>query len=176
MRNFCIAIVLAVPLLISFRPTLDLEREYVKQYLPIAIEESQRSGIPVSIKIGQALIESGSGSSILAKRANNHFGIKCKSSWTGSRYFYTDDDRDEYGNLVPSCFRMYDSARNSYADHSDFLINSARYNALFNIPASDYQAWAEGLMKCGYATDPMYARKLIRKIEQHQLFTYDIAN
>ena len=167
------ALLLILPLLVSFSAPSNVERAYLESYLPIAKQESQRSGIPVSIKLGQALLESNSGSSVLAVRANNHFGIKCKSDWTGPRYFYTDDDRDEFGNLVPSCFRMYDSAKGSYQDHSDFLVESERYAELFELPRSDYKAWAEGLMKCGYATDPAYARKLIRKIEQHKLFAYD---
>ena len=96
------------------------DQNYIASYTDLAVLEEQRTGIPASIKLAQALIESNGGRSVLATRANNHFGIKCKSYWTGKRYFYTDDDRDPNGNLVPSCFRMYESAESSYADHSDF--------------------------------------------------------
>ena len=150
--------------------TVDLTDElYIDQYSGLALAEEARSGIPASIKLAQALIESSGGRSVLATRANNHFGIKCKSYWSGSRYFYTDDDRDSDGNLVPSCFRMYDSAESSYTDHSNFLTSSERYDILFATPANDYKAWAEGLLKCGYATDPSYAKKLIKVIEKYRL-------
>lgn len=165
--------VFLIPLFLSFGSPADPGVIYIEKHLDLAIQENKRSGIPVSIKLAQAIVESGNGKSILASRANNHFGIKCKSSWTGPRYFYTDDDRDEYGNLVPSCFRMYPSPEDSYRDHSDFLMGSERYDALFNLESGDYKGWAEGLLTCGYATNPAYARKLINKIEQYQLYKYD---
>ncbi len=148
------------------------DQEYISSYAELAIQEEQRTGIPASIKLAQALIESNGGRSVLATRANNHFGIKCKSYWTGKRYFYTDDDRDTDGNLVPSCFRMYESVESSYMDHSNFLTGSERYEELFTYEATDYVAWAEGLRKCGYATDPGYAKKLIRVIERYRLDGY----
>ena len=161
------------PLFLSFGDAVDPGMMYIKDHLELAQVEHKRSGIPVSIKLAQAILESSNGKSILASRANNHFGIKCKSSWTGPRYFYTDDDRDQYGNLVPSCFRMYPAPEDSYRDHSDFLMGSERYNSLFELESDDYKGWAEGLLKCGYATDPRYARNLMRKIEQYKLYEYD---
>ncbi len=145
------------------------DQEYIAEHQSLAIAEEGRTGIPATIKLAQALVESSGGRSVLATRANNHFGIKCKSYWTGKRYFYTDDDRDSDGNLVPSCFRMYESVESSYMDHSEFLTQSERYAQLFEIDKSDYKSWAEGLLKCGYATDPGYARKLVRVIERYGL-------
>ena len=169
-RIFLIA---TIPLFLSFGSPADPGMMYIETHLDLAIQEHNRSGIPVSIKLAQAILESGNGKSILASRANNHFGIKCKSSWTGPRYFYTDDDRDQYGNLVPSCFRMYPTSEDSYRDHSDFLMASERYDKLFELDPDDYRGWAEGLMECGYATNPSYARNLVRKIEQYELHQYD---
>jgi flagellum-specific peptidoglycan hydrolase FlgJ len=167
---------LLASLFFSFGTIEDAQILYIKSHLPLAIKEQLRSGIPVSIKLAQAFIESKGGTSVLANRANNHFGIKCKSYWTGPRYFYTDDDRDVDGNLVPSCFRMYDSAKDSFKDHSDFLMHSDRYNELFTYEKSDYMKWANGLSKCGYATDPNYANKLIEVIEKYALQRYDAEN
>jgi len=167
---------LLASLFLSFGNMEEAKVAYIKTYLPLAIKEQKRSGIPVSIKLAQAFIESNGGTSILASRANNHFGIKCKSYWTGDRYFYTDDDRDADGNLVPSCFRMYDSASDSFEDHSNFLMQSDRYNELFTYERSDYKKWANGLLKCGYATDSMYANKLIEVIEKYALQQYDREN
>jgi flagellum-specific peptidoglycan hydrolase FlgJ len=168
-----IILIITLPLILSFGKPSDPGELYIQTHLELAKKESRRSGIPVSIKLAQALVESGNGNSILASRANNHFGIKCKSSWTGPRYFYTDDDRDEYGNLVPSCFRMYPTPEDSYRDHSDFLMASMRYDSLFQLDSRDYQGWAEGLRLCGYATDPRYTKSLLKKIEQYKLYNYD---
>lgn len=165
---------LLASLFLSFGSIEDAKVVYIKSHLPLAIKEKQRSGIPVSIKLAQAFIESNGGTSVLASRANNHFGIKCKSYWTGPRYFYTDDDRDADGNLIPSCFRMYDSVSDSFEDHSNFLMQSDRYNELFTYEKSDYKKWANGLLKCGYATDSRYANKLIAVIEKYALQQYDI--
>ncbi len=169
-RIYCLML---VSLFLSFGTVEEAEIVYIQTHLELAQRESQRSGIPVSIKLAQALVESNKGNSILAKRANNHFGIKCKSYWTGSRYFYTDDDKDQDGNLVPSCFRMYDSVTDSFQDHSNFLMNSDRYNELFEYDQADYKRWARGLLKCGYATDIRYANNLIRVIEKYSLDQYD---
>ncbi len=165
-----------VSIFFSFGTIEDVQKLYIKSHLDLALKEKQRSGIPVSIKLAQALIESKGGTSVLACRANNHFGIKCKSYWTGPRYFYTDDDRDQDGNLIPSCFRMYESTRDSFEDHSNFLMNSDRYNELFTYEKSDYKKWANGLLKCGYATDSRYASKLINVIEHYALYKYDVEN
>lgn len=146
---------------------------YVDQYKDLAIIEMHRSGIPASITLAQALHESGVGNSALAINANNHFGIKCKSYWKGKTYNHRDDDYDAEGNLIKSCFRSYESVIDSYVDHSNFLRQSAHYGELFEYDKTDYKRWAYGLKKCGYATDPSYAFKLIDKIEKYQLYIYD---
>lgn len=141
-------------------------REYIKQYKDIAIREMHTYGIPASIKLGQGILESAAGTSVLAKNSNNHFGIKCKKDWSGKSYFHDDDEKGE-------CFRVYESVEQSYEDHSKFLKNSARYAELFTLDKNDYKAWAHGLKKAGYATNPQYAPLLIKTIEENQLQQYD---
>ena len=163
-------------MLISVSPketTKPYVTSYVEAYKYVAIDEMVRSGIPASITLAQAIIESNAGVSNLARQSNNHFGIKCKDYWTGSAHFHPDDDRDAKGNLIPSCFRKYDSVSASYADHSDFLMNSSHYQALFMYDKTDYELWAKGLELCGYASDPDYAAKLIRTIKLYQLHDLD---
>lgn len=149
--------------------------QYVDEYKQLAILEMHRTGIPASIKLGQAILESEHGNSELARHSNNHFGIKCKAEWTGSKYFHKDDDRNAKGELIHSCFRVYGSVAESYLDHSAFLLSRERYAMLFEIPTTDYRAWAEGLKACGYATATHYAEKLIRIIERHGLYELDVA-
>ncbi len=146
---------------------------YVDKYRDLAIVEMYRSGVPASITLAQALHESSIGNSDLAIHANNHFGIKCKSYWTGKTYQHKDDDYDEDGNLMHSCFRSYDSVLDSYIDHTNFLKSSSNYRELFYYNQTDYTSWAHGLKKCGYATDGAYAQKLIDKINKYQLYVYD---
>ena len=146
---------------------------YVDQYKEIAIVEMHRKGVPASIKLAQAILESRSGTSDFARSSNNHFGIKCKSYWKGRRYFHEDDDYDEKGTLLESCFRSYDRVMDSYIDHSNFLYYTSHYQKLFLIDRQDYKSWAYGLQKCGYATDPNYAKKLISIIEKEGLAKYD---
>lgn len=150
----------------------ELAHNYINNNKDLAIAEMYRSGIPASITLAQALHESNYGTSDLATKANNHFGIKCKSDWMGQTYFHKDDDY-ENGQLVPSCFRSYADRLTSFADHSDFLMNSSNYTALFGLSNTDYLNWAHGLKKAGYATDPDYAIKLIKKIEKYNLSQYD---
>lgn len=157
----------------SFHPGPSPAELYIATYKELAVDEMYRSGIPASIKLAQALVESNSGQSVLAGRANNHFGIKCKSWWDGGRYFYADDDRDHRGQLVASCFRRYASAADSYSDHSNFLKDSERYAELFEYATTDYESWAHGLKRCGYATDPSYAHKLINTIKLYGLDRWD---
>lgn len=151
------------------------EIDYIHTYHYLAIEEMQEYGIPASIKLAQAMVESDAGRSVLATRANNHFGIKCKSWWTGGQYFYADDDINAAGQLTASCFRIYDSAQQSFEDHSLFLTSSERYASLFGL-GIDYHKWATGLQECGYATNPRYARKLIQIIEKYRLYELDQTN
>lgn len=165
-------VVLAAISLTSTRP-ITVQERYIEQFKWIAVEEMQRTGIPASIKMAQALHESQSGRSELALNANNHFGIKCKANWNGETYQYKDDDKDNTGNLVFSCFRSYATAMESYYDHSDFLKYRPRYKELFDLPKTDYKAWANGLKKCGYATDPNYPDRLIRIIEKYNLDLLD---
>ncbi len=143
--------------------------EYIQKYKNLAISEMKRSGIPASITLAQGCLESGNGNSRLAVEANNHFGIKCKSHWSGKRIYHTDDAPDE-------CFRKYENAEESYLDHSDFLITSPRYSPLFALHITDYKQWAHGLKKAGYATDPSYADRLIKIIEDNKLYIYDQAD
>ncbi len=146
---------------------------YIDQYRDLAVVEMYRSGIPASITLAQGLHESNYGTSELARLANNHFGIKCKTNWLGETYFYEDDDYDHYGNLIQSCFRSYEADIDSYVDHSNFLMYRHHYQELFSLSRHDYVGWAYGLKKCGYATDPQYAQKLIKKIEKFGLDQYD---
>lgn len=140
--------------------------QYIDKYNVIAIDEMYRSKIPASVTLAQGILESGNGNSRLAVEANNHFGIKCKNTWTG-KTIYEDDDAPQ------ECFRKYDAAIDSYRDHSDFLMKNARYAFLFDLDQTDYKAWAHGLKKAGYATNPQYAELLITFIEKHQLNRFD---
>lgn len=140
--------------------------EYIEKYKQIAIEHQDIYGIPVSIKLAQGLLESDCGNSRLAIEANNHFGIKCKSDWTGMTISHDDDAPGE-------CFRKYDSPEQSFYDHSEFLDKSARYQSLFDLDVTDYKGWAHGLKAAGYATNPRYAELLIKIIEDYELYTFD---
>lgn len=143
-------------------------QQYIERYRNLAMSEQQRSGIPAAIKLAQGIHESGAGTSELATRANNHFGIKCKSNWTGETYTYTDDRPNE-------CFRKYSLDFSSYQDHSDYLKSNPRYSFLFKLSITDYAAWAIGLRKAGYATNPNYPKLLINLIETYHLQEYTYA-
>lgn len=140
---------------------------YIQQFKGIAILEMKKFGIPASIKLAQGLLESGMGTSKLAVYGNNHFGIKCHTVWTGPSMKHTDDAVDE-------CFRVYSDPRESYKDHSQFLLTRSRYSNLFKLKSNDYKGWATGLKAAGYATNPRYANMLIDVIERHQLYVYDM--
>lgn len=147
--------------------------QYINSYKDIAVREMMRSGIPASITLAQGIHESTWGRGELALKSNNHFGIKCKSYWTGSTYYHEDDDYDANGNLLKSCFRAYENPEKSYIDHTDFLMTTDHYQELFTYSSTDYIRWAKGLKKCGYATDKEYANKLIQTIEKYQLNRFD---
>ncbi|MFK8162984.1 MAG: glucosaminidase domain-containing protein [Lewinella sp.] len=152
------------------------QADYIKRYKKIAMREMERSGVPASIKLAQGLLESDSGKSRLARSANNHFGIKCGSQWNGDKYFKEDDDYNEQGRLIKSCFRQYRNAEASFVAHSEFLRDPAksfRYGFLFRLDPNDYKAWAEGLRRSGYATNPNYPKLLISLIERYNLNQYD---
>tara|TARA_B100000902_G_C27268979_1_gene895238 strand:- start:506 stop:1399 length:894 start_codon:yes stop_codon:yes gene_type:complete len=141
-------------------------REYIKQYHKLAISEMHQYGIPASITLAQGILESGSGSSTLAKEANNHFGIKCHVDWGGPSILHDDDENDE-------CFRKYNNVSDSFRDHSIFLAERNRYAFLFNLKKTDYKGWAKGLQQAGYATSKTYSRKLIQLINEYSLNQYD---
>lgn len=138
---------------------------YIEKYKDIAIRQMNLSGIPASIILAQACLESGNGTSRLAVKGNNHFGIKC-ADWDGPRMYKNDDRRNE-------CFRKYRTAEESFKDHSAFLTGRERYAFLFDIPKSDYKGWARGLKAAGYATNPKYPELLIKIIEDYELYRYD---
>lgn len=140
-------------------------QDYIKKYAPDAMRQQIKYGVPASITLAQGLLESNAGNSELAKKSNNHFGIKCHSSWNGPSVKYFDD-----GEM--SCFRKYRRVLDSYTDHSLFLVDRPRYDFLFELNVKDYKAWARGLKKAGYATDKQYANKLIRLIELYDLNEY----
>lgn len=139
---------------------------YIEKYKDVAKENMTRTGIPASITLGQALLESGAGTGPLSVQANNHFGIKCHKEWTGPSIRYTDDEENE-------CFRKYDDPSLSFKDHSYFLTSRPRYAELFDFQKDDYKSWAYGLKAAGYATDSKYPDKLIALIEKYQLNKFD---
>ncbi len=145
--------------------TSDDVRAYIEKWAPVAMDEMKRTGIPASIKLAQGILESGAGKSMLAVKANNHFGIKCHG-WQGAKIYKDDDAKNE-------CFRKYKSAVQSFQDHSEFLTTRKRYAFLFELDPLDYKGWAHGLKKAGYATNPKYAYKLIAIIEKYGLAKYD---
>jgi LysM repeat protein len=154
----------------------DARLNYIKQYYRIAQRDMEAYGIPASIKLAQAILESNSGQSTLAREANNHFGIKCHKNWEGKTYDKEDDDRDASGNLIKSCFRKYKQVEESFRDHSEFLTDKKkgqRYGFLFDLDRKDYKSWAYGLQSAGYATSITYAESLIRIIEDYELSAYD---
>lgn len=141
--------------------------QYIELYKDIAIREMKRMGVPAAITLAQGILETESGNSTLVKKSNNHFGIKCKSNWTAASVTHDDDARGE-------CFRSYTTADESYRDHSNFLRAGQRYAFLFNLDVKDYKAWAYGLKKAGYATNPSYPQILIKHIEQYNLQQYTL--
>jgi len=142
-------------------------QQYINVYKDLAIREMKRTGVPASITIAQGILETESGQSELVLKSNNHFGIKCKSNWSGGSVYHNDDEEGE-------CFRKYNSAEESFRDHSDFLRNNKRYAFLFSLEIDDYKAWAFGLKKAGYATNPRYPYILINSIEKYKLDQYTL--
>lgn len=140
--------------------------EYIKKYAPLAVHEMHQYKIPASITLAQGILESGNGRSTLAKKSNNHFGIKCHKGWRGKRVYHDDDEKGE-------CFRKYKYVISSYEDHSKFLRTRQRYASLFKLNRKDYRGWAKGLKKAGYATDRRYPQKLIKIIEEYKLYEFD---
>jgi len=165
-KKISLLFVLSIVVSCVFAQTKISVEEYINKYQKLAIEEMHKYKIPASIILAQGLLESGNGNSELARKANNHFGIKCKTEWTGGKYYYDDDAENE-------CFRKYATAWDSYRDHSVFLVTREYYRSLFLLDIKDYKGWAYGLKKAGYATEPRYAEMLIKIIEENKLYTLD---
>jgi hypothetical protein len=142
-------------------------RQYITTYKDLAIAEMVRTGVPASIKLAQGIHETTAGTSALVKKSNNHFGIKCKTDWTGESVSHDDDARGE-------CFRKYGSSQDSYRDHSNFLRGSSRYASLFSLDPLDYKEWAYGLKRAGYATNPKYPQIIVKLIEDYHLQDYSL--
>lgn len=143
--------------------------DYFKKYAEIAVREMLKTGIPASITLAQGSLESSNGNSDLAKKGNNHFGIKCHKDWNGDTMYKDDDEKNE-------CFRVYKNEEESFTDHSNFLTSRTRYADLFKLDHKDYKGWAYGLKAAGYATNPKYPELLINLIETNKLFEYDNLN
>jgi hypothetical protein len=141
------------------------QEAYIQKWKDEAVRQMELYAIPASITLAQGILESGNGVSELAKKSNNHFGIKCHADWEGGRTYHDDDEKGE-------CFRVYDDPSDSYEDHSKFLLRD-RYASLFELDLEDYKGWAKGLKRCGYATNPKYPELLITIIERHELFKLD---
>ncbi|MBT0572378.1 glucosaminidase domain-containing protein [Riemerella anatipestifer] len=165
MKKFLIAS--AVLVVSQFKAqTWATDDQYIQRFAGYAVEEMEKYKIPASITLAQGILETGGGQSRLAKEGNNHFGIKCKEDWTGKTMRHTDDAPNE-------CFRVYNDPKESYEDHSKFLAYRKYYTNLFKLDPKDYRAWAHGLKKAGYATNPRYAYILIDKIEKYKLYEFD---
>ena len=160
--KFALLFTAAIATAQSFAQSRATITAYIDKFKDIAIEEMQRTGVPASITLAQGIHETGAGTSDLVIKSNNHFGIKCKTEWTGGKVYHDDDARGE-------CFRKYDDPTISYRDHSDFLKTRAHYASLFNLDPTDYEAWAFGLKKAGYATNPKYPQILIKLIRDYNL-------
>lgn len=159
-------------LLLSFQGFSQSDRlridAYVNQYKDLAMAEMVRTGVPASITLAQGILETAGGQSDLASKGNNHFGIKCKNDWKGESMFHDDDAKNE-------CFRKYASADDSYKDHSDFLKFRPNYAFLFKLDATDYEGWAKGLKRAGYATSSTYSQAIIKMIVENDLQQYSLA-
>ncbi len=167
MKRYIVFILICVLAVFNLNGQKRIERkDYIDKYKDMAIREMKRTGIPASITLAQGILESDNGNSTLARKGNNHFGIKCHKSWKGKRMIHDDDRKNE-------CFRKYKSAEQSFVDHSSFLTSGQRYAFLFKLKPTDYKGWAHGLKKAGYATSRTYGKDLVRLIEQNELYQYD---
>jgi hypothetical protein len=165
-QNILLTLLLCLFIQIGWAQNNPTTIAYITQYKAIAMKEMKRTGVPASITLAQAILESNSGESNLAKNHNNHFGIKCKSDWTGAKAYQDDDAKQE-------CFRAYDAAEISFKDHSNFLKNRPNYVSLFLLDPVDDTAWAYGLKKAGYATAADYPKKLLKIIDDYELAQYN---
>lgn len=162
-----LSLLLSIPSVAAFSQAkrYKIYDDYIDTYKHIAIDHMKKHKIPASITLAQGLLESGAGKSDLAVKGKNHFGIKCHSDWRGKKMYKQDDNPND-------CFRVYGSAEDSYEDHAQFL-KKQRYSSLFELKITDYRGWAKGLQQCGYATDKAYANKLIKVIEDYELYQHD---
>jgi LysM repeat protein len=167
MKKLTIFIVFLLCGSLSFAQSTEVIQKYIDTYKDIAIEEMNRTGVPAAITLAQGIHETSAGQSDLVRKSNNHFGIKCKAEWSGPSVSHDDDARGE-------CFRKYDDPIDSYKDHSDFLRTRPHYAFLFNLDPTDYEAWAYGLKKAGYATNPRYPQILIKLIKDYNLEDYTL--
>jgi LysM repeat protein len=162
-----LSFVLSFVFTVSHGQSADAILAYITRYKDLAIAEMKRTGVPAAITLAQGIHETEAGTSVLVKKSNNHFGIKCKDEWRGQSVSHDDDARGE-------CFRKYSAAEDSYKDHSDFLRTRPNYASLFTLDPTDYQGWAYGLKKAGYATNPKYAQVLIKLIQDYNLEDYTL--
>ncbi len=167
MKRLVLIAALSFILISSYCQTGNNITDYINNYKEIAIREEIRTGVPAAITLAQGILETNAGQCDLVKSSNNHFGIKCKADWTGNVVYHDDDAKGE-------CFRSYNNAEDSYRDHSDFLRNRPNYAFLFNLDPTDYEGWAKGLKKAGYATNPAYASILIKYIVNNHLQDYTL--
>ncbi|MCQ2143759.1 MAG: glucosaminidase domain-containing protein [Bacteroidales bacterium] len=163
-KRLCLVLASCLAVMAAYAQTA--QQNYIDKYAEAAVAEMYRSGVPASITLAQGLLESGAGLSEMAREGNNHFGIKCHNDWKGKTMYFDDDAKNE-------CFRKYSSVAESYEDHSNFLRYKDRYKFLFDYETTDYKSWCYGLKTAGYATDPSYATKLIKIIEDYRLYEYD---
>lgn len=157
---------LFVPAILTGQQKVSTYVAYIDRYGGLAVDHMEQYRIPASVTLAQGILESGAGMSELARRSNNHFGIKCHRGWNGAVVYAADDSPND-------CFRSYESVEESYRDHSEFLVAGVRYRVLFDLSITDYKGWARGLQKSGYATDKAYANKLIKLIEDYELYRFD---
>ena len=167
LRKWTVLVLIMVMTLSSFAQKAEDVLAYISAYKDVAMAEMKRTGIPAAIKLAQGIHETEAGKSELVQKSNNHFGIKCKATWTGGKVFHDDDARGE-------CFRSYVKAEESYMDHSNFLKGSPRYAFLFQLDPTDYEGWAYGLKKAGYATNIRYPQILIKLIQKYNLEDYSL--
>lgn len=147
--------------------------EFILAIAPAARENAKTSGIPASFTIAQAALESGWGTSRTAAMAHNLFNIKADKSWTGPVYQMASTEYINGKNvLVPANWRMYPDYDACFADRALFFKQNPRYAACFKETSGE--GWAKAVQKAGYATDPLYADKLVLTINARKLAQYDI--
>ena len=166
MRKYLFLLIALFPIISAAQSNVSAADKYIAKYHQLAILEMESTGIPASITLAQALHESANGTSLLAVKANNHFGVRCSSNWAGKR-FYRNGNKRNY------CFRKYNTVEEAYKDRSSFLSNNKKYSFLFKYGNQDYIHWAKGLQRSGYASSRTYAKQLISTINRYNLQQYD---